>query len=305
MKAEWEVNDALRKWLLVLIVFAAAVFYEGLAMANGRLAAAFLYTDSGGATHHLDHAYVYLQAYPKGAPIMEKNFRPAEYVLGPSDASGNISVSVPEGAYRVLIMRRAPLGTTPMDIYDPPRPGDFAWVGAGSVITVTTGSTINLGAVYAQLFSRPVTISGTITGASSGSPVAGWFVKAATVPCEDNHGPLNHCGSSTYSGTPDSSTAPTWAGYAAAGYSPQYPAQQLTDLNGNYTITVPAAGTYYVYACPTPTSCGGRYGREYPGGYITCDAAHVSGYRSLLFYAVCPLAINGTTAGVNIAVPGK
>ncbi len=213
-----------KRIFIVLVMLAlATVLFAGTAMANGTITATFIYNGSG-INQPLAGAYVYLHAYPQGAPIMEKYFRAAQYILGPSDANGNISVSVPEGIYHIRITRRAPLSAIPTQAqaYGPPRSGDYTWhmAGSSSTITVAAGSAINLGTVYAQVFnSAPIAISGQVF---SNCPTCPFFVMATTT--------LIHPGV----------------------YYPQpgikYPAEAPTDSNGNYTIILRNPGTYYIYA---------------------------------------------------------
>ncbi|MDA8325432.1 MAG: hypothetical protein M0033_04370, partial [Nitrospiraceae bacterium] len=208
-------------------------------MANGTITATFIYNGSG-INQPLAGAYVYLHAYPLGAPIMEKYFRKAQYILGPSDANGNISVSVPEGIYHIRITRRAPLSSTSTQAqaYGPPRSGDYTWhmAGSSSTITVTTGSVTTLGTIYAQIFSgsAPIAISGQVTDHNYGYGDSGLFVMATTTFIRP--------------GLPRS--------YPLSG--PKYPAGQPTDSNGNYVIKLKNPGTYYVYALSQPPTSATR-----------------------------------------------
>ncbi|MDA8327330.1 MAG: carboxypeptidase-like regulatory domain-containing protein [Nitrospiraceae bacterium] len=285
----------MKKRLSVLIVLiSAAVFSAGTAMANGTITATFLYNGSG-VDQPLDHAYVYLHAYPPaGSAIMGKYFRNAQYVLGPSDANGAVSVSVPEGTYKIMMTRRAPLTAAPTQsqAYGPPRSGDYTWhlSGSASSVTVTANSVVNLGVVYATIFGgdQPITVSGTVTGAS-GKVLAGWAVKATTVPCKSS----------------------TESGYSNRGCGNiQYVAPQLTDANGNYAIRLRNPGTYYIYASPTYYKYGGYGVRDYPGGYPTCSTAPCSPattceQNGVPFYYNCPLALTSAGAtGVNVVAPG-
>ncbi|MDA8085328.1 MAG: hypothetical protein M0Z75_01370 [Nitrospiraceae bacterium] len=285
-----------------LALAAAFCFSAVSAMANGTITGTFLYNGSG-VNQPLDHAYVYLHDASNINPIMGKYFRNAQYILGPTDASGSISVSVPDGTYRIRITRRAPLTVVPASWqeYGAPRPGDYTWHLAGNSpsVTVTDGSVIYLGTIYAHPFSQLVTITGTIKGGTSGAPLAGWFVKATPEPCTDAKLHSNQCGATLWKFYNYS----YGANVQNTAYSPQYPAEQLTDSNGNYTIDLPGTGTYYVYACPSPNGCADRWDRTFPGGYTTCTA-YTTGYRKHFFYALCPLIINGPTSGVNISAPG-
>ncbi|MDA8171709.1 MAG: hypothetical protein M0Z48_07765 [Nitrospiraceae bacterium] len=207
---------------------------------GSTIAATFVYKDPGGVVHPLDHAYVYLQAGSALSP-REKYFKAAQYILGPTDSSGNISANVPAGAYHVRFTRRAPLASAPTrsQAYGPPGRGDYTWnfVGpSGSIINIPAGSVSNFGAIYATRFGQSITISGRVT--SSSGAAAGVYVVAMSSPC------LKAIGQYQWSGA-----------YSCAGTN--YPAQALTDSGGNYSIRLKNPGTYYVYAMPLPQSYAG------------------------------------------------
>ncbi len=269
----------------------------------GTLTATFMYEDANGAGHPLDHAYIYLQDINDHFPMMEKFFRRAKYIFGPTDANGDISVSVPAGSYRVRMIRRAPLGSVPQNVYGPPVQGDYTWATIGSDVTVTPGVATNLGTQYAAIFPQtPVTtISGWVgrsqqvctqmdyctqtvthtyyydrgrrhrtytsctqysqpqdcgaagTGCQSqwqqpfaaclqwgqqNTPLAGWALKVTTSPCYGSRATRGR------NGCPGDM-------YAA-----------YTDANGNYTVGVPSAGAYYIYAEPNL----GPLGSDFSGG---------------------------------------
>ena len=250
--------------VLVLPLLAVLLFLAGpkRAMANGTLTATFIY-NAGGTNQPLAGAYAYLHVYPQGAPIMEKYFRPAQYILGPSNANGNFSVSVPAGQYRVMLMARAPLTngvSAPLE-YGPPNTGDYVWDSKGSVSTVTDGSTTDLGTLFAEVFSAPVTITGTATSCNwvanssgtyycaPGSALSGRFVFATTAPCPFvQHGDSPDDDLQEYYCKPDE----------------KYPAPAPTDASGHYTLRLPAAGTYYVYCGRNPGQTGRGYS-AFPG----------------------------------------
>ncbi len=222
----------MKKWLAVFISFTISILLSsGAAMANGTITATFIYNGSG-VNQPLSGAYVYLHTYPPlGSPIMQRYFRNAQYILGPSDANGNISVSVPEGTYRIRITRRAPLTSTPTQsqAYGPPRTGDYTWYDPGATVTVATGSVVNLGTVYAQVFgSAPITITGRLLSGSN-YPIPGYFVYATFSPCTIGSR-QRHWGS-----------CPT-----------EYPAILPTDANGNFTIYLRDPGTLYIYGSARP-----------------------------------------------------
>ncbi|MDA8325404.1 MAG: Ig-like domain-containing protein [Nitrospiraceae bacterium] len=273
----------MKKLFIIFSVTAlCAVLFAGMAEA-GTLSVTFVYNGVA-----LDNAYVYLHTFPpQGGPIMQKNFRNAQYILGPTNASGSLSAGLPNGTWRVRLIRRAsaPLGTAPANIYGPLMSGDYTWYTSG-IINGTSGA--NLGTVSATIFKpgqplggQPITITGTVKG-QSGTVLAGWAVKATTSPC---YSIPRHTGSCP---------------------GPVYAAQALTDSNGNYAVKLQSAGTYYFYAYTSFSYAGACSQRcRYPGGYPTCTTT-VGQYNSgSSYYFNCPktVASPGLT-GVNFSVPG-
>ncbi len=261
----------MKKRLAFFVVFMFTVALSSVAAeANGTLTATVLYNGQP-----LQGAYVYLQNGSQLSP-REQYYQSAAYILGPSDATGHISVSAPNGNWYVRITKRASYPST----YGPPYPGDYTWNYAGSspTITVTTNGVVALGAVNATIYGQEVTISGTVKGAS-GKVLSGWSVKAATVPCESGNWAyahsFNECGTS------------------------KHPA--LTDSNGNYTIKIENTGTYYVYASPNLNFAN----TNYPGGYPTCVTGVGCEACGDYFYYNCPTNVTSAgAAGVNVVVPG-
>lgn len=205
-----------------------------------------------GSYEPLNDAWVYLQN--PANQIMMKYFRPAEDILGPSDSSGIINASVPDGTYRVMILRRAPLTSTPAAglQYDPPDTGDYAYIYPGT-ITVNDGSTVNLGAIDAKPFvpAGSITVTGTVlissmwTGTTwvSNVPAANAFVFASPVNCAGYGGDRTHGGENCPG-------------------AEMLPAQAPADSSGHFTINLRDPGTYYIY-----------YGNDYPAyraltGYV-------------------------------------
>ena len=277
----------MKKWPVFFIVFIlAAVLFAGIAGANGTLTATVYYN-----SQPLQYAYVYLHVYPPlGATIKETYFRNAQHILGPTNSSGYISASVPEGTYKVRITRRAPLTTVPTlaQAYGPPKPGDYTWKEQGGAITIATNSTVNLGAINTAPFSStpapaPITISGKAT-TCSGTPWAGVYIMATTQYCTPS---ITDCGG--YG---------CWTGLYNACPGQKFPAQQLTDSNGNYTIELANPGTYYIYAMPAPESQAG--GTTPPSTCHNRQGGYCPGCSDN--YDVCPVTVSSSSnlTGVNI-----
>ncbi len=266
----------------------------------GVLTATFMYSGNG-VSQPLDHAYIYLQDIAAPFPMMERYFRRAKYIFGPSDANGNISVNVPAGSYRVRMIRRAPLGSAPRNIYGPPRQGDYTWASIGSEITVTPGAATSMGVMYAKVFPQ-----------SSVTTISGWVGRSSPV-CAQMHyctqtytrtyrqGRVRRTFCSQYSQPQDCGAAGTgcqsqwqqpfascvqWGqqGSPLAGWAVKVAAAPCTsgtratrgnnagcggdlyvartDANGNFTVGVPVPGAYYIYAEPNL----GPLGSDVPGG---------------------------------------
>ncbi len=233
---------------------------------NGMLTATLLYQDAGGVVHPIDNAYAYLQGGNQLSP-REKYFRNAPYIVGPTNANGYISASVPAGTYHLRLLRRAPLGTTPAQsqLYGPPRAGDYTWNFVGPTVSIGAGKAVNFGAAYASTFG-PITITGRVYNSSTGQAKAGWYVKASTQQCQDVES-CEYCGGPQY-----------YISDPNANCGTKYPAQNLTDANGNYTIKLKNPGTYYIYACQNPGTCHGLcwQGACNAGGYGTGSGGNIA-----------------------------
>jgi hypothetical protein len=203
-------------------------------------------------------------------------------IVGPTSSNGTLSTSVPAGAYFVAVVKRA----TYPSIYGPPSPGDYVWFdnNVPPVITVTSGATVALGTLNTYVYqgASGLTISGTVKGAS-GAVLSGWAVKATNQPC--------------YSGNWNSGSAhsPNECG------TMKYPA--FTNASGNYSVTLPGSGTYYLYAVPY---LGQYVNLNYPGGYPTCTTSLGSeqSTSTTYFYYNCPITVSSSLTGQNIVVPG-
>ncbi len=232
----------------------------------------------------LSGAYVYLQS---AKPLGQYSIQAAA-IVGPSDSNGNISTGpftlIPAGAYRVMVRKPNSYpyycgGTECGQVYQgPPQAGDYVWRGFSNHVTIAPNQTASLGTVTATVYgpSASITISGAVKGAS-GKALAGWAVKAATAPCESGNWAYAH------SFNECATSYPAW-----------------TDSTGNYTVTVPAAGTYYIYASPQLNYAS----TSYPGGYPTCSNGVGCEACGDYFYYDCPVSVAGAVTGQNIVVPG-
>ncbi len=244
-------------------------------------------------------AYLYVQPGP-----MLMADRNATDIIGPSGSDGLISGTVPMGPWYFRIMARAAGSTVPP--FAPPYKGDLTWVAPGHSMTVPENGVLALGTVNLSPYgasngagyspqTSSMTISGTVTGGQTNSPMSNWFVFATTSPI--HHTPPGPSGE-------------------------KYAAQALTDASGNYTISFCHPGTYYIYACSAPGACncnssfrggckasypnpsGGSY--EFPGGYPTCNTVYGT-FNTENYYWDCPTTVNANSnvTGVNISVMGQ
>jgi hypothetical protein len=237
--------------MLAFVIASIIVSSLGLAEAAGTLNVTFKYLDNNGIEQPLKNAYVYLQN-GSTIPPMEKFFKQPSYILGPSDSSGSISASAPEGTYYIRITRRNPESVTPLG---PPREGDYTW-NQTDTITITTNATLNLGTKIATyFFTPPITISGTVKS-PYGVPLANRYVRAQPEPCIPADG---------YNGIPSNMCGRV-----------KYIAKAVTDANGMYTLEMQDPGTYYMYAAPCLGDQHVQYQGNpcmgYSGGTVTVQA---------------------------------
>ena len=226
------------------LIYAAILLFSGTAMAaNGTVKVTFKYTNSSGIEQSLANAYLYLRSGSEEPP-RQKYFSSADYIFGPSDASGRINVSVPEGTYYLRLTRREPLGGTARPL-GPPEKGDYTWTDYRQ-ITVAAGTVTDLGTKYAVPFAEPITITGAIKDRKTGAPLAGRYVRAQTEPCIE----------ADYSSWEPSE----WIDSNRCGPD-KYPALQKTDAQGKFTLQLREPGTYYIVESKT---LGDRH-QEYAG----------------------------------------
>jgi hypothetical protein len=211
-------------WIALVPIFALMVVLAAAEAqaANGTLKFTFKYQDpSTGVVTNLTKAYVYLHDAAKSPP-MEKYFSMANYINSAGFGNGvYLDTHVPAGNWYIRITQRKDVlqGKGP---YGPPEAGDLTWFQTVP-ITIVAGQTLDLGTLYAAPFGSTITITGTVKN-SGGTPLAGRFVRATTVPCTDDgfNYNINQCGQY------------------------KFIALQPTDANGNYTLKLRNPGTYYL-----------------------------------------------------------
>lgn len=224
----------LHKLLAVLSFLLVAGLLAGNdAAANGTIRATFKYADGSGGEQALSGAYLYLQDGTTTPPL-EKFYKSADYIFGPSDSLGRFNASVPEGTYYVRLTKRNPSSgnTSPLG---PPEGGDFTWTNYQQ-ITVATNTVTDLGTQYATLFDQPITISGIVVDRSTGAPLPGRYVRAQPEPCIQ---------AEYWSEDPSE-----WVDSNMCG-PVKYMAQQKTDAEGRYTLLLKEPGTYYIITSKT------------------------------------------------------
>lgn len=206
-----------------------------LALAAGSLKGTFKYKDPATGTEQiLEYGFVYLHSASKPPP-MEKFFSKADVIVGITTGNPFIFNNIPEGTYYVRLLQRKVIGgaTAP---YGPPQEGDYTWFQTAP-ITIPAGGVYDLGTRYATPFgSAPISITGILTS-QNGTPVAGQYVRAQTVPCttDGQNFDVNQCG------------------------PVKLLAEAPTDSNGKYTMFLRDSGTYYIYASPCLTTAYDAY----------------------------------------------
>ena len=209
-----------KRWAMLISLCAMlTMFSVGLAeAANGTLTVTFKYKDpTTQVDQNLNYGYIYLRDAAKPAP-MEKFFSKADYILGGAASNGKITVPVPAGKYFIRVLQRKVVGNVQTP-YGPPESGDLTWFQT-TPITITAGSTLDLGTKYANPFGSSITITGSIKN-YSGVPLPGRFVRVSTEPCAQGgyDWAPNYCGSVIIA--------------------------QGNDANGNFRIELRDPGTYY------------------------------------------------------------
>jgi hypothetical protein len=194
---------------------------NSLAGGSGTLTVTCKYFDGNRVEQPLAGAYVYLHDETK-KPHADGVFNKPSHILGPSDLSGRITVSVPEGRYYIRITKRNTQNENRNKV-GPPEPMDYTW-SQPNPITIHANVTTDLGIAYAGFFTAPISVTGTVTR-SSGDPAADLDVRAYSEPCYTNggDGDVNQCNTA------------------------KLITRKSTDANGQYTLTLRDAGTYYIY----------------------------------------------------------
>lgn len=214
----------------------------GSGAANGTLQFTFVYKASG-VEQPLAQAYVYLRDASQ-LPPMEKYFSPADYIYGPTDMNGQLSVNVPAGKYFLRITRRAPLTNTSPQPLGPPEPGDYSWSPIIPV-TISANTVTDLGTQIAQAFGTPlIDITGYVED-TTGAGVPGRYVRAQTQLCSMDYA---NCGPVKLLAT------------------------ARTDANGKYTLLLNEPGTYFIIESKT---LGDQDPSQSAPGNVTSNGEHV------------------------------
>jgi hypothetical protein len=257
----------IQRILVVTTLFTGMVMmFSSMAhAANGTVRVTFKYRDGSGIEQPLSSTYLYLRQGSETPPL-EKYFKKADYIFGPSDIAGRINASVPEGSYFIRLTKRAgaaePLG--------PPQAGDYTWTDYQQ-ITVTANSVTDLGTKYAVPFSKPITITGAVVDYATGAPLSNRYVRAQPEPCIE----------ADYSSFDEAE----WIDTNRCG-PVKYLAQQKTDAQGKYTLLLREPGAYYIV---TST----RLGDHHPPGQYSSNPKSTG-------VSMGPITLN---TGDNIVLP--
>jgi hypothetical protein len=247
----------MRRILPVLTLsFAAVLLFSSISAANGTIRVTFKSKDGNGVEQPLTNASLYLRSGTEEPPL-EKFFKSADYIFGPSSSLGLINASVPAGTYYIRLTRRVDGTKRPLG---PPEAGDYTWTDYKK-ITVVNNTVTDLGIKYAVPFAQPISITGVVKDQNTGAPLAGRFVRAQTEPCIE----------ADYS----SWDPAEWVDSNRCGEEIHL-AQQQTDAQGRYTLLLQNPGTYYIVESRT---LGDRH-QQYAGN------------RSTTGWAVGPVTVN-------------
>jgi len=243
----------MKKWIALCSFIMIAISSNSMAGGSGTLTGTLNYKDTNGVDQPLSGAYIYLHDASKKPP-MEKYFVNTPYIYGPSFSNGSISASVPEGTYYIRITKRNPRsGNT--NVLGPPEPMDYTW-SQTTPITISPNATTDIGTQYADFFTLPITVTGTIKNLYTGAPVAGLYVRAQTEQCtmDGQNNNVNFCG------------------------PVKFLALQRTGADGRFTIELRDPGTYYIYEskCLSNSGQGSWYYTGNPcmgnqGGVVTVN----------------------------------
>lgn len=212
----------MNKWIaLCSFIIVMTISSNSLAGGSGTLTVTCKYFDDNRVEQPLSGAYVYLHDESR-KPHVDRVFNKPSYILGPSDLSGRITVSVPEGSYYIRITKRNPKNEN-TNTLGPPEPMDYTW-SQTNTITIHANVTTDLGITYAGFFTSPISVTGTVTR-TTGDTAAGLYVRAQTEPCYTNgdNGKVNQCSPGKFI---------VW---------------KRTDANGQYALALRDPGTYYIY----------------------------------------------------------
>lgn len=262
--------DPRRILAVVTLSFAAILLCNSISAANGTLRVTFKYINSSGVEQPLQTAYLYLQDGTTTPPL-EKFFKSADYIFGPSNSLGQFNASVPEGTYFIRLTKRSPQSGN-VGPLGPPGGGDYTWTDYQQ-ITVATDTVTDLGTKYAFLYNKPITVTGVIRNSNTGQPWAGRYVRAQPEPCIE----------ADYSSWEPSE----WVDSNECG-PVKYMAQQKTDAQGRYTLLLKEPGTYYIVTSKTL----GDHHQQY------------SGNRSSTGWSTSPITFNaGDNLVLDMTVP--
>jgi len=221
----------MNKWIALCSFIIVMTISSNSLAGSGTLTVTGKYFDDNRVEQPLSGAYVYLHDGSR-KPHADRVFNKPSYILGPSDSSGRITVSVPEGIYYIRITKRNPQNEN-TNTLGPPEPMDYTW-SQTNTITIHANATTDLGIAYAGFFTAPISVTGTVTR-TTGDTAADLYVRAQTEPCYTNgeNGNVNQCGPGKFM---------VW---------------KRTDAKGQYALALRDPGTYYIYVS---TCLGGQGG---------------------------------------------